>query len=106
MRESTESAFRLWLKEARRNSDPVIRDKISRCRRVERAYEVDLDELFDKGRVEPLLEELCCAPSEKPRHRIPLDHVVNPSKSTADLKNAVAAYLAFRHHRKSPSWDG
>lgn len=97
MRESTESTFRLWLKETRRNSDPVIRDKISRCRRVECHYG-DLDELFDQGRIEPLLEELCCAPSGKPRHRIPLDNVVNLAKSTADFKNAVAAYLEFRHY--------
>ncbi len=36
MNEATESAFRLWLKAKRGNSDPVISDKLSRCRRVER----------------------------------------------------------------------
>ena len=98
MRESTESAFRHWLQTVRRNQAEVIRDKISRCRRVERHYG-NLDELFEQGSIEPLLEELRCAPSGKPYHRIPLDRVVNPARSTADFKNAVAAYLEFRRSR-------
>ena len=98
MRQGIEGAFRLWLIETRRNSDPVIRDKISRCRRVERYYG-DLDGLFDKGRIEALLDELCCSPSGEPRHRIPLDHVMSPTNSTADFKNAITAYLEFRRSR-------
>ncbi|MDE0372817.1 MAG: hypothetical protein OXI73_09780 [Rhodospirillales bacterium] len=95
MKESTKEAFRLWLRYVRQNSDRVITDKISRCGRVE-CYYGDMDELFDQGRIEPLLDELRCAPSGEPCHRIPIDHVANQAKSTADFKNAVAAYLEFR----------
>lgn len=95
MNEATESAFRLWLKAKRGNSDPVISDKLSRCRRVERHYDFDLDEL-DQGRIECLLELLCCSPSGEPRHDIRIRPGSNLAKVTADLKNAVRAYLEFR----------
>lgn len=98
MKESTEAAFRLWLRYVRQNSDRVITDKVSRCGRVEKHYG-DLDDLFDQGRIEPLLDELCCSPSGEPLHRIPLDDVpsANHAKSTSSLKNAVKAYLEFRN---------
>lgn len=98
MREETVSAFRLWLKTARGNSGRVIGDKISRCRRVERHYDCDLDEL-DQGRIKRLLELLCCSPSGEPRHDIRIRPGSNFVKVTADLKNAVAAYLEFRMKR-------
>ena len=100
MNEGTESAFRLWLKTTRGNSDSVIRDKISRCRRVERHYG-DLDEL-DQGRIEHLLELLCSSPSGEPRHGIPIRSGSNLAKVTSDLKNAVRAYLEFRCSRAEP----
>ena len=101
MNEGTESAFRLWLKATRGNSDSVIRDKISRCRRVERDLCCDLDELFDQGRIERLLELLCCSPSGEPRHNIRFEPGANPVRGTASIKNAVVAYLKFRRSRAS-----
>lgn len=98
MREETVSAFRRWLKAKRNNSDPVISDKISRCRRVERHYRVDLDDL-NQERIKRLLELLCCSPSGEPRHDIHIRPGSNLYKVTSDLKNAVAAYLEFRMKR-------
>ncbi len=98
MKEETKSAFRLWLKLERGNSDPVISDKLSRCRRVERHYRVDLDDL-DQGCIERLLELLCCSPSGEPRHDIYIRPGSNLYKVTSDLKNAVKAYLEFRMKR-------
>ncbi len=98
MREETISAFRLWLKTARGNSDRVIGDKISRCRRVERHYDCDLDEL-DEGCIRFLLGLLCCSPSGVPRHGIRIRPGSNLGKVTADLKNAVRAYFEFRMKR-------
>ena len=98
MNETIERDFRLWLKETRRNSDPVIRDKISRCRRFEYHYD-DLDKLFDEERIESLLETLCCSPSGRPHHSISFRRGANPVTGTASIKNAVVAYLEFRRDR-------
>lgn len=97
MRKETKSAFRRWLKTARGNSDRVVSDKLSRCKRVERRYG-DLDDL-DQGRIERLLELLGRSPSGRPRHDIYIRPGSNVVNVTADLKNAVAAYLEFRMKR-------
>lgn len=92
-------AFRRWLKETRRNTDSTIQTKVALCRRVEETYG-DLDALYDQGRIEYLLDKLCCAPSGEPRHRIPLMFVKSKPKSTADFKYAVKAYFKFRQSGK------
>ena len=102
MRESTESAFRLWLKRSRLLGDTSTRDTISRCRRVERHYG-DLDELFDQGRIAGVLEVLCCSPSGQPLHRIPFRLTANPVTGTASIKSAVAAYREFRIEQPRPA---
>lgn len=98
MKEETEIAFRRWLKSERRNNPDVISDKISRCHRVEDCYG-DLDDLFDQGGIDPLLDVLCCSPSGEPRHRIRFPRGVNPVTGTASIKNAVRAYREFRMSR-------
>ena len=95
MQEANEISFRRWLQDAKNYQPRPIGDAVSRCRRVEYHYG-DLDDLYDKDRLEKLLGLLICTPAGECRHRIPFRRGADAGKGTASLKSAVKRYQEFR----------
>lgn len=94
--------FDTWLRERAFNNIRVISDNKSRCSRVERDLNVDLDDEFARDRLANLLATLNYT-AEDERNHVPLPgniHMAHPRAGLSSLKNAVVNYLAFRQGQR------
>ena len=89
--------FERYLRE-RGLSEGTIGSSLSNCRRVEK-HEEDLDQHFDRGRMDDLIGRLFYSAEDErsgrsPRHKIPIDGEVKNVSNT--VRNAVKLYREFR----------
>ena len=97
-----EAQFERWLLDIRGLSHRTVGSRLSNCRRVE-TYEGDLDDHFDRDRLEGLIARLAYSTTDErrnapPRHGVPIDGDLRTG--SASLKSAATFYKEFREgHR-------
>lgn len=91
-----EDGFRQWLTKNKNTSDKRIRDLISRCNRVERVFNVSLDDVV---RSERKLETLF------KRTKTEADKFLKPGAdqmmASAQLRTALRKYVEYANSNKS-----
>lgn len=90
--------FNSWLRERAFNNPRVVSDNKSRCARVERDLNVDLDEEFTRDRLEHLLGLLTYSREDEINNVPPPGNIqmASPRAGMNNLKNAVINYRSFR----------
>ena len=94
--------FERWLLDIRGLSHRTVDSRLSNCRRLE-TYEGDLDDHFDRDRLEGLIARLAYSTTDErrnapPRHGVPIDGDLRTG--SASLKSAATLYKEFREgHR-------
>lgn len=99
-----ELEFKEWLN-LHSDNKASVNSRISNCRTVEKFYG-NLDELFERDRLEGLLKEFLYTKEDerenlKQKHRIPIDG--NIYNGTASYRTAINLYVKFRNGEPSPS---
>lgn len=91
------SEFRIWLIEKLEQSESTANSRVANIRTVERHYG-DLDELFQKGKAQNLLDDLSYS-KEDERNGLPQKHMIpthgNIYNVSATWKQAVKKYIEF-----------
>ena len=90
--------FQRYLREVRGQGESTVGTFLSRCVRLEK-WEGDLDALFDRDRMEDLIDRLTYSAEDErqglqPRHNVPIRG--DRRKTSAALKTAASAYRDFR----------
>lgn len=91
-----ENEFRAWLEHVKKLAPRPINDYVSRCKRVMRCLQINLDEELkkDKGRdALKLLVDNSTAVS-----RLEFSKGANVQEGLASLRSAVMSYFEFCHH--------
>lgn len=91
--------FRIWLQEFPLNPKP-LKDCISRCKKVEKALQIDLDKEYKKDRGVSVLSALKYTPEDEKNHReAPECFNFKPDANVrfrfTDLRSATKKYFAF-----------
>lgn len=91
--------FARYLREVRGHGETTVQSRLANCASLEE-YEGDLDALFDRDRMEDLIDRLAYSAEDerrghRPRHEVPIggEHV---ARSSATLKYAARLYRDFR----------
>ena len=94
-----EDEFARYLREVRGQAETTVQSRLANCARLEE-FEGDLDALFDRDRMEALIDRLAYSAEDerqghRPRHNVPIggEHV---ARSSATLKYAARLYRDFR----------
>ena len=90
--------FARYLREVRGHGETTVQSRLANCARLEE-YEGDLDALFDRDRMEDLIDRLAYSAEDErqglqPRHKVPIDG--NLRNGSATLKQAARRYRDFR----------
>ena len=101
-----EGQFERWLLDIRGLSHRTVDSRLSNCRRLE-TYEGDLDDHFDRDRLEDLIARLAYSTNDErhnapPQHGVPIDGDSRTVRTvSANLKSAATLYKDFREGRRA-----